>query len=390
MDDNPEKAYDFAQQAFTLSKTIDNTYGKAEALYNMATYSAITKDYVASINYYLEALQDFIILDEERWEAKTYLELGMVYQRKFEYEKALDALYKAMNIFEKIDKNKKLADTYNQIGGVYYDQENYDKASEYFQKSLAVWVKIGDDKGLAALFNNVGEIYRLRGDYYNALEFFNNAISISQKLNLQDYLAINYDNVGKIYTEIGGYDSALFYLDKSLIINQRIKNNEGTATVSISLGNLYYHTQEYQKAIQSYKTGFDIARKNGFLNIMEEASIGMSKVYASKDQFKDALYYHRLYQKTSDTLSNIKNIEKITQLEMSLIFDHEQELKAIKKQKQNYIYFLIASGVLILSILFVLLYGRMRIKINHAGIAAENLQLEKKRLKKRLILKTGN
>jgi tetratricopeptide (TPR) repeat protein len=387
MDDNPEKAYDLAQQAFTLSKTIDNPYGKAEALYNMATYSAITKDYVASINYYLEALQDFIILDEERWEAKTYLELGMVYQRKFEYEKALDALYKAMNIFEKIDKNKKLADTYNQIGGVYYDQENYDKASEYFQKSLAVWVKIGDDKGLAALFNNVGEIYRLRGDYYNALEFFNNAISISQKLNLQDYLAINYDNVGKIYTEIGGYDSALFYLDRSLIINQRIKNNEGTATVSISLGNLYYHTQDYQKAIQSYRTGFEIATKNGFLNILEEASIGMSKVYASKDQFKDALYYHRLYQKTSDTLSSIRNIEKITQLEMSLIFDHEQELKAIKKQKQNYIYFLIASGTLILLILFILLYGRMRIKINHSKIAAENLKLEKQRLSEEIDFK---
>lgn len=387
MDENPEKAYDLAQQAFSLSKTIDDKFGNAEALYYMASYSAIQKDYVASINYFLEALQEFISLEQERWEAKTYLELGIVYQNKFEYEKALDALYKALNIFKKIDKNKKLADTYNQIGGVYYDQENYDKAFEYFQKSLEVWVIIGDDKGLAALFNNVGEIYRLKKDYYNALEYFNNAIFISQKLNIPDYLATNFDNVGKIYTELGAYDSALYYLDKSLLINQRINEVHGISTVSISLGDLYFHKKEFRKAIDSYKTGFDIARNNGFLNLIKEASMGISKVYAKKNQYKSALYYHRLYQKTSDSLFNIKNIEKITQLEMSLIFDHEQELKSIKNQKQNYIYFLVASGVLILLILFVLLYGRMRIKINHSTIEAENLQIEKKRLNEEIDFK---
>jgi tetratricopeptide (TPR) repeat protein len=387
MEDNPEKAYDLAQQAFSLSKTIDDKQGKAEALFNMATYSSVKQDHVASINYFLEALQGFIAIDDEKWQAKTYLELGMVYKKKFEFEKSLDALYKAMSIFEKIDRNKKLAYTYNQIGGVYYDQENYEKASEYFQKSLEIWIKIGDNKGLAALYNNVGEIYRLTGDYYNALEFFNNAILISQKLNLRKYLAVSYDNVGNIYTVLGGYDSALFYLNKSLTINQRINNSKGTATVSVSLGNLYYNTKEYQKAIKYYETGFQIAKKNGFLNLIKEASIGISGVYKDKNQFKDALYYHRLYQQTSDSLYTIKNVEKITQLEMSLIFDHEQELKSIKRQKRNYIYFLIASGILFLFILFFLLYGRMRIKINHSKIEAENLQLEKKRLNEEIDFK---
>lgn len=387
IEDNPEKGYDFAQKAFSLSESIDFTLGKAQALYNMATYFSIKQDYLASINYYIEALQDFEILNEIKWEAKTYLELGIVYQKKYELNKALDMLFKAMNIFEKIDKTRKLADTYNQIGGVYYDQENYDKAFEFYQRSLEIWIKIGDDKGSARLFNNVGETYRLRGDYYKALEFFGHAINISQKLNLQNYLATNYNNVGQIYTELGGYDSALYYLDKSLAISQRIKDNERTATVSISLGKLYFYTKQFQKALKSFKTGFEIAQENGFLSLTKEASIGISNVYKEKRQYKDALYYHRLYQKTSDSLYNIKNVEKITQLEMSLIFDNEQELKIIKKQKQNLIYFLIASGILILIILFILLYGRMRIKINHAKIIAENLQLEKKRLKEEINFK---
>ncbi len=384
MEDNPEKGYDLAQQAFSLSKTIDFDPGKAEALFNMATYSSIKQDYIASTNYYLEALQEFEALDDKEWEAKTYLELGIVYQKKYKLNMALDALFKAMNIFEVIDKNKKLADTYNQIGGIYYDQENYDKAFEYFQKSLQIWIKLGDDTGLAASFNNVGEIYRLTGDYYRALEFFNNAISISQKLNLRNYLAVNYDNVGKIYTVLENYDSALVYLNKSLNINQQISNEQGVAAVSISLGNLYYNKNEYPKAIEYYNTGFQIASNKGQLNLIKDASIGMSNVYKDKNQFKDALRYHRLYQKTSDSLFNIKNIEKITQLEMSLIFDHEQELKSIKRQKQNYIYFLIGSGVLILLILFILLYGRMRIKTNHATIKKENLQLERRRLQEEL------
>ena len=387
MEDNPEKAYDLAQQAFSLSKTIDFASGKAEALYYMAAYSSIKEDYIASTNYYLEALQEFEAMDEKIWKGKTYLELGIVYQKKYKLNMALDALFKAMNIFEEIDKNKKLADTYNHIGGIYYDQENYDKAFEYFQKSLEIWIKIGDDKGLAALFNNVGEIYRLTRDYYRALEFFNNAIVINQKLNLRKFLAINYDNVGKIYTVIENYDSAFIYLNKSLNINQQISNEQGIAAVSISLGNLYYNKNEYQKAIEYYKTGFQIAVNEGLLNLIKDASIGISNVYKELGQFKNALRYHRLYQKTSDSLFSIKNIEKITQLEMSLIFDHAQELKSIKRQKQNYIYFLIAAGILVLIILFILLYGRMRIKINHAKIEAENLQLEKKRLEEEIDFK---
>jgi len=104
-------------------------------------------------------------------------------------------------------------------------------------------------------------------------------------------------------------------------------------------------------------------------------------IYKGKNQFRDALHYHRLYQQISDSLSAIKNIEKITQLEMSLIFEQEQELAYIKKQKRNYIFFMIAASVLILLILFILLYGRMRIKINHFKIEQDNLQLEKKRLR---------
>jgi len=384
MEDNPEKGYDLAQQAYSLSKTIDFNMGIATALYNMAKYTSIQQDFVASVNYYLEALHEFEALGEKEWEAKTYLELGIVYKTQYKLNKALDMFFKAMNIFEGYDNNKKLADTYNQIGGVYYDEQNYDKAYEYFQKSLEIWVKIGDDKGLAALFNNVGEIFRIKGEYDKAIEIFNHSIFISQKLNLLKYLATSYDNVGKIYTVIENYDSAFLYLNRSLNIHQRTNHYLGTATVSVSLGNLYFKIKAYQKAIEFYKIGLKIATEEGILNLIQEASIGISNVYKDENQFKNALYYHRLYQKTSDSLHHIKNVEKITQLEMSLIFDQEQELKALKKQKLNYIYFLVASGIVTLFILFILLYGRLRIRINHANIESENLQLEKKKLKEEI------
>lgn len=387
MEENPEKAYDLAQQAYSLSETIEFKMGKAEALFNMAKYTSIQQDYVASVNYYLEALQEFEVLEEKKWEAKTYLNLGMAYKNQYKLNKALDMFFKAMNIFEGFDNNKKLADTYNQIGGIYYDQQNYDKAYEYYQKSLEIWMKIGDDKGLAALFNNVGDIFRLKGEYNKSLEYFHQAIFFSNKINLQEYLAISYNNVGNIYTVIENYDSAFLYLNKAMNICQRIKYKIGSANVSISLGNLYYKSKAYQKALESYKIGFKIATEEGILNLIQEASIGISNVYKDKNQFKDALYYHRLYQKTSDSLHNIKNVEKITQLEMKLIFDQEQELKAIKRQKLNYIYFLVASGIVVLLVLFILLYGRIRIRINHANIEAENLQLEKKKLKEEIDFK---
>jgi len=387
MPDDQIKAYNFAEQAFIISETIGDQKGKAKALFYMGQYSSINEDYIAAINYFLEALEGFDMIGDEKFRAIISLELGKTYHKRFEYEKSLKVYLDAMEIFKELNSLVKLAETYNSIGGTYYDQENYDKAFEYFQNSMLIWESLQDNAGLAVIYNNVGEIYRINGQFDQALKYYNQAINLNHKLNRLDNLAVNYDNIGNIFYKQSAFDSSLIYLNKSLEISKKLNDDRKIAMANISLGKLHSSTNDKIKALQYFDSGYQIASETGYLIHIKEAARGMSEIYKEQDQFENAYRYHRLFKSINDSLFNIQNVEKITQLEMNLIFDHEQKIKSIKRQKANYKYFLLGIGLLFVLALFILLYGRLRIKINHTEIEAENLKLEKQQLKEELDFK---
>ncbi len=219
------------------------------------------------------------------------------------------------------------------------------------------------------------------------MEYYNKAVKLNIQLNRQDYLAINYDNIGAILLSQSEFDSALFYLERSLEISTIINDNNRKAAANINLGKLYNKIGETDKALEYYRSGWQIASEIGYLIHIRDAAKGLSEIYEGQEQFENAYYYHKRFKSINDSVFNIQNLEKITQLEMNLIFDHEQKIKSMRQQKANYKYFLFALGLISILVLFILLYGRLRIKINHAEIEAENLQLEKQHLKEQLDFK---
>jgi len=385
--DDPLKALNFAEQALFISESINDDRGKAESKYYIARYYQSKNDYQKALNLLLESKEGFTKIEDDKWRAKTCLELGKIYQKRFKYEKALDYLFKAMEIFKDLKKEKKLAECYNIIGGIYYDEGYYEKSFEYFQNSLTIWERVGDDAGLASRYNNIGEIYRINLQFEDAIRYYKKAITINKKLNIENNLAINFDNMGNIYIVRKQYDSAFYYLSKSLEISERIDNAERVSMAEISLGNLYLRRNEINKARQHFEKGYRLAQKNSFLIFVKDAAKGLSEIFKEKKQFKDSYYYYKKYKQISDSIYSAKSSEKITQLEMKLIFEHEQELNSLKRQKSNIKYFLIAFGLVCLLVIIILLYGRMRIKSKHSIIKAKNLQLEKKQLEEEIDLK---
>ncbi|MCD4665392.1 MAG: tetratricopeptide repeat protein [Bacteroidales bacterium] len=380
IDKDPVKANNYAGQALFFSQSIDNTKGKSEALYYMAIYSMKNKDFIEALNQLLQSKEGFEKIGDEVWKAKVFLELGKVYKRRFEFEKTLAVFYEAMNIFIELKKDKELADTYNAIGGAYYDQNNYDKAYEYFNKSLLLNQELNNLRGIAALNNNIGEIYRFRSQFDEALRHYQKAIEFNKDITDSNYLAVNYDNIGNVYLEKKEFDSAIYYLNRSLVISNNIQNEERLSSVNNSLGKLYLRLNKNDKGLELFKKGYEFALKNKLLINTKDASYGLSEIYSRKSQFENAFIYYQEYKQISDSLYNISNLEKITQLEMQFVFEHEQKLNKIRKQKTGLRYFMVSAGLISLLIILILLIGRQRIIIKYSNAKNENLELEKKQL----------
>ncbi len=375
------RAIIYADRALTISEIADDKTEKGISLFNKGLY--LYKD--GKINdartYFNNALEIFKEKEVRFNMGKAFFYLGQIAKDNFEYEKALELLFKAKNIFEENEKfSKELGSVFNTIGGIYYDREDYDKAFEYWEKNLQIREMLNDSIGLLRVYNNIGEIYRLSGDFEKALNYYNAAIAINKILEMPGFFPVVFDNIGNIYISTKEFDSAAKYLNKSLKIAIREKNEKKQAVAYNSLGYLYLSMKDFESAIKYFQTANEIGAKMSDLETLKNSSLGLGKSYEKLNLFKKAFNYYNTYKQLSDSITKINSFEEIARLEMRLMFENKNQLNEIRREKKEWIYFIIAIGLLFFIMIAGWLYGRQIIRTKHSQAARDNLKLERKRL----------
>jgi len=148
---------------------------KALALWDHGFYT----DVIRAIGY----LKDAIRLDPDYGEA--YNNMGLAYNHKGEYDRAIGYYQKALNIdLKKLGpEHPSVAIDYNNIGLAYGSKGEYDRAIEYYQKALKINLKkLGPEHpDTAIVYNNIGSAYRSKGEYDRAIGYYQKALKIGIK-----------------------------------------------------------------------------------------------------------------------------------------------------------------------------------------------------------------
>ena len=182
-----------------------------------------------------------------------FYNLGIVYEKLKNYNKAKDAYIRA------IELDNKFYDAIYNLGLVYNELKEYDSAIEAFNKVLE------DDSEDSNTYFNIGLAYFKKGDYINAIDNFQKTIDI----NDDDLYAHFY--LGNIFKELGDRDSAKEKFEKVISISQDyswayynlafIFNEE--LNTELAIENLYKTIEMNQYYIQAYMILTKILLKNG-------------------------------------------------------------------------------------------------------------------------------
>ena len=231
----------------------------------------------------------------------SYNYIGIVYNAKSNYDKALDVYNKALTIWKSKlgEEHTDVATFYNNIGSVYSNKGDYDKAVEYYNKALAIQkAKLGEEHtDVATSYNNIGSVYSKKGNYDKALEYLNKALAI-QKAKLGEEhtdVATSYNNIGLVYYQKGDYDKALEYYNKALTIWKSKLGEEHTdvATFYNNIGSVYSNKGDYDKAVEYYNKALAIQKaKLGEEHTDVATSYNnIGSVYSKKGNYDKALEY---------------------------------------------------------------------------------------------------
>jgi len=110
-----------------------------------------------------------IIILEDKLTAEQHNDLGVIYEKKGEFNLAEKEYKKA------IEKNKNWYLPYFNLGNLYYKIKNYEKAKEYYEYAL----KLKPDN--PDILNNLAYLLYEMGDYKNAKIYIEKALSIDKK-----------------------------------------------------------------------------------------------------------------------------------------------------------------------------------------------------------------
>ncbi|MGC0372443.1 MAG: hypothetical protein DGJ47_001156, partial [Rickettsiaceae bacterium] len=233
-------------------------------------------------------------------------DLLFVYKKTGNIDKTVNVAKTFLSIYKKQNNsNNHITDGYNNLGIAYDNKGEYDKAIEFHQKSLDMYLKTyasnPNHPDISMRYNNLGSTYSSKGEYDKAIEFHQKSLD----MNLKTYasnpnhpdIASNYINLGASYMKKGEYDEAIKHYKKSLDIQiiayATTPNHPDIAGNYINLGASYIYKGEYDEAIKHCKKSLDIqiiAYKTNFNHpdiAMNYANLGASYIY--KGEYDEAI-----------------------------------------------------------------------------------------------------
>ncbi len=303
---------------------------------------------------------------------------------------------------------------YNNIGVGYDVKGNYPKALDYHFKALRIRDSLGDVAGRADSENNIGEIYKFQGEYDKALDYYFRSVASSKACSDPRGPGITYVALSDLYLLKKDYTTCLYYAklaepalaassEPSLFWTAQAWNNAGHASLALqnTAAALQYHQKALEAALTLHEKYIEAAALNGIgsiqlrngqtgmalgniqraLNLYIEVNakleikdtyLLLSEAYERQGDFVKALSFYKLSAAAQDSLFNDERNKLINVIQYSYEIEKKQrEIELLakdnalnrEKRKQQFAWTLFLGGMLACAGAIVfLLYRNGKIK----------------------------
>lgn len=385
-----EKAKKFANKGLELSITTGINIHNGD-LYRSLGDIAIKQDRMdLGEEYYLKALSCFKIQDQHENLVMVMNVLGNIQFMQNCYAEAMNYYLDGIEIAEEYNFEEFLPHFYHNIGAINVSsQHNYADAIKNFSIALDLFKALYDSLNIANVYSNLGTTYAMLNDTILSLTYHRKAREEYIKLDNTDGVARANLGIAVILGSSGKYEEAIELIFSAIEFAER-KNKYYTAPPSTllskcynALGENYYLLNEYDKSLMYYKKAYKIGHNNKQINVLSEASNGMSKIWDAWNKTDSAYYYFKIYKTYSDSLINEKNIKKLAFLnaqfkyEQRLNAERQERIRDEEKDRLNYLILALVIAGLVLVIAVMLLWLKLwKNRLKHSELKQNSLKNE--------------
>jgi signal transduction histidine kinase len=258
--------HEFAKEALTLAKTLNNPEHLGDAHWNYGSYYERRKKYDSSYVNYNTAYKYFVAANNEYYAAKMLYNMGYIAGQTYDYTGAEILLFRSIKIFERYNKQLQLYRCYNKLGNHADDMEEFDKSLVYYKKA-STFIPNLQNKEYYQLehWNNMGvRLYKMEL-FTEAIPYFKKALAHKDLLKTKPALyAKLLDNLAFCQVSLRNYQNVLDPMRYALALRDSIGDNSGMVTSRLRFAYYYGKQGDTLTAIVQAKLGLKLAKENHF------------------------------------------------------------------------------------------------------------------------------
>ena len=373
---DPDKALNYAQEAYDLSEEADYENGILNSMIRLAQIYWMITNFKTAMDFAMKSKEMAEELSMVKELALSLYVIGRVYSDLGVYDKSSEYYFECLKLYEQINDKVGIAKSLGYIGRLYFQQQNAEKALEYYFRSLNIAKEINDREGIAHGLYNVGVVYGTLEEYAKFSQYLEEAVEINKEFGDRKWEGINYSNLGVINQRQKNYDIALENFQQALSIFENLKNTFFINKCLINLGNFFLETNDIEQSLEFATKAFESAKKHGLKKNVHNSAELLSKIYLSISDTLNAFKYDIIKYQMKDSLDIEKSNTKLSRLELQYEFYKKEQEQKIEQQRKDFIITIIAISLIFGMIVIVLIFFRQRIKARYVRLEKQKLEGE--------------
>jgi tetratricopeptide (TPR) repeat protein len=329
---NPE-AISFYRQAASLAKALHRSEDQTTIALGMGDVFFHIGQYDEALACFEQALSDD---SEPPLKADLQRRIGALYERRGDYDQALQAFAQGIDILDTIKEQtgeerlaiepvkarllnarcrtfrqqgqfetaladgqaalallqdtthyREIAQAHNELGNTYVRYSRPNQAISHLEQGLKILERIGDEHGAASIYGNLAIIY-YQTDLARSAAYFQRALETMQRLGNTWGESTALQNLGIIHYARRDYQEAIKFYCRSLEMKQRLGDSLGIADCHINLGEVYRAQGDPAQAIVHLERGLSIAQEIGASDAEAECHRQLAECYLETEDLEQA------------------------------------------------------------------------------------------------------
>ena len=287
--------------------------------------------YDSAVYYFNIVIEKSMLHHDSITESNARSNLGSILEARGNPIGAIAQYQKSLDIAIALDRKESIGDRYIDMAFIYIEIKDYKSAQKKIGQALELFQLTDNKLGKANCAQLLGEIHLKRNEFTLALDQLLGALDLYRQI--KDFRGVynTYELIGQTYDGMNKVYEANKYYQRCLDIVSDFGDVHTEAMVHSHIGLNKIKLKEYDKALESCLTGYDIAQKLGALTPLKENCECLQKAYHHTDQYDKAFKYLTELRVLEDSISSVEKTREFTTKTLQYEFDKIASRDSIEK-----------------------------------------------------------